>query len=214
MTLAAASSKNTFQGDGSNTVFTFTFPIPSGSTGSDIAVYVVDDEGTPYLLASNYAVDVAESTITYPVTVDPVLGAGSPLPAGAAAVPEGWQLVAARIEPLSQLTTIANQGAFPAAAIEAALDKIVMVLQQMQEQVDRSYKAPVQEASSDADLADFLASVAAIYPPFSVGTYADLKILSTGAPTVRRFGFATDTRSLYFYTGTITDGDEGWVALS
>lgn len=48
---------------------------------------------------------------------------------------------------------------------------------------------------------------------FAVGTYEELKALSRAEPDQIRFGFATDTKVLMFYTADVTLEDEGWRAL-
>lgn len=46
-----------------------------------------------------------------------------------------------------------------------------------------------------------------------VATYAELKAFASLAPTVPFDCWATDIKQRMFYTGDITDGDEGFITL-
>lgn len=210
MSIADATTKIIYAGDGHTTVFDITFALPYGSTGTDVKVYVVDDEGTVTELTSNYTVDVNALTVTYPT----VAGV-APLESGVAAVPVNWELVLVRVEPLSQTLQLTNQGVFDAPSIERAFDKIVMMCQQLQEQVNRCHKAPI-------NLPDNI--VSPVIPPdvatltYTTDTLANLVIISDASPTVARFAVASDVGDgqLVFYPGyASTNGIQGtgWYAI-
>jgi hypothetical protein len=209
MSLAALSSKVIYSGDGSTTAFTYSFPIQS-TDGSDLIIFVVDDAGVVTQLTGNYTVNVGTSTVNYPT-----VGGVSPLASGINALPNGWQIVIMRVEALTQALALTNQGVFDADSINDELDKLTMITQQLQEQIDRCVKYPVNTTPSTADVASFLAAVDAVMPPFSADTYANLKILSAANPTTRRWGYALDqgTGQLYFYTANLSSGDQGWILV-
>ncbi len=45
---------------------------------------------------------------------------------------------------------------------------------------------------------------------FQAGTYATLQGLASAAPTLQRFGFATDYKQFCFYCADTNEGDQGW----
>lgn len=211
MTVAAQNSSNGFQGDGSTTVFTFTFALPSDSSGTDILLFVIDPEGVITPLTSNFTLDLIAQTITYPVTPGE-----APLDTGVAALPAGWQLWAMRVESLVQALALTTQGPFPSAGLMLGLDKIVMMLQQLQEQIDRCVKYPIGQVPTTTDVTAFIAAVsAAIIQAPITGTYAYCKEVAAANPTQWRFGLVNDqndagVQQLFLYCGDASAGDQGW----
>lgn len=211
MTVSNPSNDNIFDGDGSTVLFSFTFQLPSDSTGTDIYVYVIDSAGNITLITSNLTLDLVNKTVTYPVT-----GGISPLANGINALPAGWQLGVFRIEQLTQALNMTTQGPFPAAGIMAAFDKLTLITQQLQEQINRCVKYPIGELPTTTDVNAFIAAVnAIIQPPMTVGTYAYVKSVAALAPTTARMFGVTDqnsnsTTQLYFYSGNVAAGDGGW----
>ena len=216
MSLSDSTTKVIYAGDangGTNTAgqtFDITFALPDDSTGTDVAVYVVDDLGAVTLLTANYSVDVTALHVIYPT-----VGAVAPLLTGVNAVPVGWELVIARVEPLTQTVALTNQGVFDATAIEAEFDKITMICQQLQEQINRCYKAPINLPYN---------ITAPVVPPTTTilsyvqDTLANLVIISNASPAIPRFAVATDigTGQLVFYPGyASTSGinGTGWYAI-
>lgn len=209
VTVATTNSFNLINGDGSNVTFPYTFELPDSSDGSDIYLYVIDDEGTITQITSNYTWNEADATFTYPNT------AGiSPLEAGITALPTGWQLCIMRVEPLTQAVNLTTLGPFPASSLMAQVDFLTMLVQQQQEQINRCVKFPIGQVPTTTDVNDFIDAVNAIIatPPIS-GTLAYLKSISALAPTTTRFGIATDLgagNALMWYGGDILLGDGGW----
>ena len=216
MSLTDASNKVIIAGDangGTNTpgqVFSFTFALPSDSDGTDVSVYVVDSVGTETLLSTNYTVDPNAKTVTYPL-----VGAVAPLTAGVNALPVGWEIVIAREEPLAQGLALTNQGVWDGPSIEAAFDYLTMIAQQIQEQVNRCFKAPINVPYNPA--------VPVVLPNASIlaqytGTLAYLITISNATPGAPAFGIATDIGSgqLVWYPGyASTNGVQGsgWYAI-
>jgi len=210
MSLSDSTTKVIYAGDGVTTEFDITFALPTGSTGTDVYVYVVDDEGNVTLLTSNYSVDINALTVTYPT-----VGGVSPLETGVNALPVGWEIVLLRSEPLSQTVQLTEQGVFSAEAIESAFDKLTMICQQLQEQLSRCFMAPVNLPYDP---------LSPVVPPTvtgltqSTGTLAELIIISNASPTIPRFGIASDIGGgqLVYYPGyASTNGlqGSGWYAI-
>lgn len=216
MSLSEATTKIIYAGDangGTNTVqqaFDIPFALPTGSDGSDVYGYVVDPDGVVTLLTSNYVVDVGAKHFIYPT-----VGAVAPLLTGVNAVPLGWEIVICRVEPLAQTMTLTNTGIWDGPSIEAAFDKLMMIAQQLQEQLSRCYKGPINMPYNV--LAPVIAP-STISLTQTSGTLAVLIALSNSTPTVARFGIATDVGSgqLVWYPGyASTNGilGSGWYAI-
>lgn len=204
MSLAALPSKVIYTGDGVTTAFPITMPLPAGSTGSDLYLTIFDTLGNSYQITTNFTIDLSGLKINYPT-----VGSVYPLGAGVNALPVSWQLVIARVEPLSQLLSVASQGSFTSTAIQQALDLITMILQQLQEQINRAVLVGINTPSPASPVIAPNASGLAIVN----GTYAALKALAALNPTVQMWGFATDqgvAGQLYFYCGNTAVGDQGW----
>lgn len=214
MSLANQNSFNVFDGDAATTVFNWTFALPVGSTGTEIVVYIIDDEGVITQLASNYSQDLNTNQLTYPVQ-----SGVAPLDPGVTALPVGWQIAIYRTEPITQGLSLTTQGPFPAASIMGALDYLTMICQQLQEQLNRCVKYPIGQVPTTTDVNDFIAAVNAIImtPPIQ-GTYAYVKAIAALDPTTPRFAIASDLGvagefSLLWYSGLTTVGDTGWFAV-
>lgn len=120
-TINSLINKNIYSGNGSNTAWSYTFPIV---LSSDIQIYTIDNLGNQVQVVSNYSINTGTAIVTYPVT-------GSPLASG-------WQIILLRVEPLNQQLSLSNQGNLPAKSLEAAYDKLTMEVQQINEVQSRS----------------------------------------------------------------------------
>lgn len=125
MTISTQQSSQTFFGNGVTNTFDFAFV---GDSSSDIVVQYVNITGSVVTLSSSqYTIFLNPAatgalwgiggTITYPTV-------GSP-------IANGTSLIVSRVLPLTQETSISNQGAFTPSVIEAALDTLEMQLQQI-----------------------------------------------------------------------------------
>lgn len=150
MTVSSTARKaGPFSGNGSTTSFPFSFKI---FTKNDVQVVRADASGieTTLTLDSDYSVAVNADqtaspggTITYPIS-------GSPLASG---------LTLAVIGALAynQGTSLPTGGAFNAANVEAALDRLTILNQQLLEKVSRAALVPVTNSADAAVLvADIL----------------------------------------------------------
>lgn len=210
MSLTASSNKILYAGDDQTTVFAITFALPTGSTGSDVYVYIIDDEGAVTKLTSNYSVDVNALTVTYPT-----VGGVAPLGTGVNALPNGWQIALVREEPLSQTLQLLNQGVLDMPSLEKALDKLTMIAQQIQEQVARCFKVPI---NVPYDPTSPIQNPVVSTLTQAVGTLAQLIAISNASPAVARFGVATDVGGgqLLYYPGYASSNGiqgSGWYAI-
>lgn len=137
MTVASSTrSAGPFDGNDVTTEFPFTFKVFSSD---DVAVYFTDTDGVQTLLADGYTVALNEDqdsdpggTVTYPAS-------GAPLASGESL---------AIIGDLSyeQQTDLTNSGRFLPQVVEAALDYITILCQQLLERMDRKLSLPVGDA--------------------------------------------------------------------
>lgn len=136
MTISTTTNRVKYNCDGATVDFVFNFPI---TAKSDLTVIHVDSAGTETTLAltTNYTISAGPWTsggtvttlVTYPATDD---------------------ILIKRILPLTQDTDYVSNDPFPAETHEAALDKLTMIDQQIQEDLDRSIK--LQESSTVTDV--------------------------------------------------------------
>lgn len=125
MTIPTQQSSNIFLGNGITNSFNFTFV---GDSSTYITVTYTDEDGNSTVLSpSQYTIFLNPAatgalwgiggTVTYPLAGDPI--------------DDGTSLTIARILPLTQLTSISNQGPFAPQVIESAMDTLEMQIQQV-----------------------------------------------------------------------------------
>lgn len=137
MALSSPSSKIVYVGDETSTNFSYPFKI-FADTDLTVSRY------TP----ATYVTDLFVLNVNYTVT-----GAGNDaggfviLSEGHTAVHTGSQLVIQRVMDLTQEVDYVENDPFPAETLEEALDKNVMICQQLQEQVDRCIKADITQTT-------------------------------------------------------------------
>lgn len=128
-------------GTGAQTTWPFTFKV---FAEGDIKVTIMDDVGVETVLVLNTDYSVALNsnqetspggTVTYPIS-------GTPLATGSTLTIVGDL-------DYDQPLDLPSGGNFSPTALENQLDRTVMQLQQLKEQVGRSVKAPVSDASVD-----------------------------------------------------------------
>ena len=137
MTVQNPIVKNVYTGNGATTVFPYTFAL-NQDDGEYVTVVIADEAGAETAV-TNFKVDTLSRTVTYPYP------AGEPLP-------EGSRIAIRRAVPMTQELNLENQGPFFAEDIETALDRIVMQVQQINEQIDRSIKVNETGEQAPADL--------------------------------------------------------------
>jgi hypothetical protein len=130
--VSSAINKNIYFGNGVTTSFNYTFPI---LLSTDIQVYTVDINGNVTQQTSNFSVNTVTQSVLYPVS-------GSPLASGT-------QIILLRVEPFTQQVAASNQGPSPSPVVMGMSDKLTMISQQLQEQLDRS---PLSSVNSSTPL--------------------------------------------------------------
>ncbi|MBL4860736.1 MAG: hypothetical protein JKX96_07750 [Acinetobacter sp.] len=136
MTLASTASKEIKLGNGSTTVFSFTFVI---NAADDLVVIHTDVNGLETTITegtgtANYSISVANypgnGTVTYPATLGTELATGE-------------KLTLARVVALDQETDLQNQAQYKPETVEATFDYSRMIDLQQQDQISRSIIAPI-----------------------------------------------------------------------
>jgi hypothetical protein len=143
MTVASSSNRVDYTGNGSTTVFSFNFRILAAT---DLVVTKADTDGveTELVLSTDYTVSGVGSYSGGSITL-------------ASALTDGYALTIVRQVPITQETDLRNQGSFFAETHEDVFDRLTMVAQQLQEQIDRSAKLPVTNTEdADALVADIV----------------------------------------------------------
>lgn len=142
MTVETIYSRTDHTGDGVETVFSYDFKIFSNE---DLVLISASPDGTETTLVLNtdYTVSGAGDIDGGSVTLNEPIASGH-------------QLIILRELDLVQGTDLRNQGAFYAETHEDTFDRLVMVVQQLQEQIDRTAKVSVSSQQSiDQLIADF-----------------------------------------------------------
>ena len=98
---------------------------------------------------------------------------------------------------------------FSAAAMMLALDKLTMICQQLQEQLNRAVLLPIN--TPDNTLNPVISPSAGVPITYN-RTWAELAAIAAADPTTQFWGYATDQTQLYFYTGNVNVGAGGFIA--
>jgi hypothetical protein len=130
MTVSSTSSRVVYAGNGSTVTFPFAFRV---NQPADLVVVYSDVTGADFILSpSQYAASgfgqEAGGSVTYPLSGGPIA--------------TGTRLTLYRDVAATQPTSLSNQGALWPQVIEAALDRIVMVVQQFIDAVNRGLRIP------------------------------------------------------------------------
>ncbi len=134
-------ARDSYDGNGVTTVFVHHFRILDDD---EILVTLVDSAGVEEVLVktTDYSVsDVGEAEGS--VTINTALRA---IPA------DGYQLVLTRNMDATQGVNLVNTGKFPAENVEEALDRAVMLIQQLNEVIARTLRLPVGTSLSSIEL--------------------------------------------------------------
>lgn len=147
MTVSTTTSKVSYAGNGSTVAFAVNFYFLQNTDlkvtlRSALGVETVKTYGTDYTV-SGAGVD-SGGTVT--MTTAPA---------------SGEKLVISRNAPLTQLVDYQPNDPFPATTHEQALDKLTMITQQQQEQLDRAVKTSISDTITPDQLLDSIATSAA-----------------------------------------------------
>lgn len=127
MTVSSTNTKNSYSGDGSTTVFAYTFKI-------------FDDDDITVILRTDATGGETVQTKTTHYTVSGVGNAGGGNITFGTAPASGITVVLIRETALTQSTDYTPNDPFPAASHEDALDRLTLMVQDQQEALDRSIK--------------------------------------------------------------------------
>ena len=127
MTVSSTTTKNSYSGNGSLTVFAYGFKI-------------FDEDDIEVILRNDSTGTETVQTITTDYSVSNVGNANGGNVTFVTAPASGITVVVRRASPLTQTTDYTPNDPFPAESHEDALDKLTFISQQLQEEVDRSIK--------------------------------------------------------------------------
>jgi hypothetical protein len=127
MTVSSTTTKNSYSGNGSLTVFAYGFKI-------------FDEEDIEVILRNDTTGTETVQTITTNYSISNVGNANGGNVTFVTAPASGITVVLRRASPLTQTTDYTPNDPFPAESHEDALDKLTFISQQIQEEVDRSIK--------------------------------------------------------------------------
>ena len=144
MTISTTISRQIYNGNGVTTVFAFPYRFLQNE---DLVVILVDDSTgvtTTQVLNTDYTLSGADSDTGGNVTM-------------VVAPAVGERLVIFRQVDLTQEVDYITGDPFPAETHERALDRLTMITQQLQEEIDRTAKLPVtSEADANSLVADLI----------------------------------------------------------
>jgi hypothetical protein len=133
-----------FIGNGGASVFAFAFKVFQNSDVVVTEVNTATGVATPLALTTDYTVALNSDQNNSP-------GGTVTLTAGALA--SGYSLAIFSAVPMLQVTSLANAGGFYPTVINDALDRLTILVQQLQLQVNRCLRFPPPEVGINAQLA-------------------------------------------------------------
>ena len=138
MTVSSTVVRNSYAGDNSTTQFTYTFPIHSSS---ELKVILRSSAGveTVQTLNSDFTINDTGTGGTVTFTTAPATGVS---------------VVLLRDTNLTQDVDYIANDPFPAETHEGALDKIVLSVQELQEEIDRSIKVSRTAPITNSQITD------------------------------------------------------------
>ena len=143
MTIASSTRKaGPFAGDDNSTVFAFAFKVFTGSDVYAVKLNVSTGVETVLTITTDYTVTLNANQNTNPggtITLTSALATG-------------YTLTITSALGYLQPTDLTNQGGFYASVITDALDRAEIQIQQLGEQLDRSIKYPISDASAGVTL--------------------------------------------------------------
>jgi len=138
MTVSSSTNKVSFNGDGSTTVFAYSFKV---FDESDLTVILRASDGTE-----------TTQTISTQYSVSGVGDAGGGNVTMVTAPASGEQLTILREQPLTQGLDLVPNDPFPANSIEESLDKLTFIDQRLNEKIDRALVFSAADIVGDATL--------------------------------------------------------------
>ena len=189
MTVSSTTVKNSYSGNGSNDTFVYGFKI---FADTDLEVIIRSATGTETIktLTTHYTVTGAGSA------------SGGNVVFESGAIPTATETVVIRREvPQTQAIDYIANDPFPAESHEEGLDRATMTIQQMQEELDRSFKVSSTNSITTPEFTDNAATRASK----TLGFDSTGQVLTT----VADFLPAGGDSALFQYSTTTTDADPG-----
>lgn len=150
MTVSSTLNKHIYVGDGSNKNFPFTFYALSSN---DIKLYLTDTlTKITTQITSNYTVSPTSGTF-------PSVGGTVTYPVSGTAITSQYSITLLRSMEELQPTVYPNNTSLKPKVIEISLDRITMIVQQQQEELNRSLKYSVSDTDTIASVSEFVASI-------------------------------------------------------
>ena len=188
MTISTTTIKNSYSGDGSQDTFAYTFKI---SADADMQVII---------RASTGSETVKTLTTHYTVTGAGVATGGNVVFTSGNIPADTETVVLRRKTTQTQTLDLVENDPFTADSVEGAFDKNLAAIQELQEQVDRSFKVSRTNTISSSEFTDSATSSASKTLGFD--SSGDLT-------TVADFLPAGGDSALFQYSTTTTDSDPG-----
>ena len=188
MTISSTTVKNSYSGNSSTTVFAYTFKI---FANTDLQVIIRSSTGTETVktLTTHYTVsgvgDASGGNVTFTSGNTPATGE---------------TVVIRRAVPQTQAIDYIANDPFPAESHEEGLDRATMTIQQMQEELDRSFKVSRTNTISSPEFTDDATTRASK----TLGFDSDGNLT-----TVADFLPAGGDSAMFQYSTTTTDADPG-----
>jgi hypothetical protein len=188
MTISSTTVKNSYSGNGSTTAFAYTFKI---FANTDLQVIIRSSTGTETVktLTTHYTVsgvgDASGGNVTFTSGNTPA---------------SGETVVIRRAVPQTQAIDYIANDPFPAESHEEGLDRATMTVQQMQEELDRSFKVSRTNTISSPEFTDDATTRASKTLGFDS---------SGNLTTVADFLPAGGDSAMFQYSTTTTDADPG-----
>ena len=188
MTISSTTVKNSYSGNGSTTAFAYTFKI---FANTDLQVIIRSSTGTETVktLTTHYTVsgvgDASGGNVTFTSGNTPATGE---------------TVVIRRAVPQTQAIDYIANDPFPAESHEEGLDRATMTIQQMQEELDRSFKVSRTNTITSSEFTDSASDRASKTLGFD--SSGDLT-------TVADFLPAGGDSAMFQYSTTTSDADPG-----
>lgn len=142
MSVSGTSTKSVYTADGSNKYFPYSWEILESS---DVQLWVTDLNSNTSQVTTNFDVDTSNSRVIYPNVAS-----------GLGPLASGYIVTVIRVLPLTQPVDLVNQGVTDLGVLEEAYDRLTLITQQLQEQLNRSVKYPIQETPTNPTPSELL----------------------------------------------------------
>ena len=164
--------------DGSNTTFTFDFPILATSDLVVVLRTVATGAETVLTETTHYAVSATNN--------DYFSGPGGTVTT-VATYSSAYTLTILRDAPDTQETVLRDTGALRLSAMQTAIDKATLLIQQLQEELDRCVKIPRSDTSITTELDDSVQRASKLVGCDSSGNMTMLDAVPEGSVSVSSF---------------------------